>query len=84
MRAPRMLGVARHPRASLGRQGAHGDGLLGVSRALSVATVESLRDGLRGTVGTGVIHRVSLWPPRRAHACLTHVGRVRGALYLSG
>ena len=84
MRAPRMWGVARDPRDSLGRRGAHGTGLMGVFRALSVAAVESLRDDLRGTVGTGVIHRVSLWPPRRAHACLTHVGRVRGALYLSG
>ena len=53
MRSPRMWGVARHPRASLGRQGVHGDGLMGVSRALSVATVESLRGSLRGTVGTG-------------------------------
>ena len=43
MRAPRMWGVARYPRASLGRQGAHGDGLMGVSRALSVATVEVAR-----------------------------------------
>ena len=52
MRAPRMWGVARDPRASLGRRGAHGDGLMGVFRALLVAAVESLRDDLRGTVCT--------------------------------
>ena len=84
MRDPRMWWVKRGSRASLGRRGALGYGLMGVLRVLLVAAVESLRDDLRGTVGTGVIHRVSLWPPRRAHACLTHVGRVRGALYLSG
>ena len=47
-----MWGVARDPRASLGRRGAHGDGLMGVFRALLVAAVESLRDDLRGTVCT--------------------------------
>ena len=44
MRAPRMRGVARDPRDSLGRRGAHGTGLMGVFRA-SVAAVESLRAG---------------------------------------
>ena len=43
MRAPRMWGVERDPRASLGRRGAHGDGLAGVFGAVSVAAVESLR-----------------------------------------
>ena len=37
------VGVARDSRASLGRRGAHGAGLMGVFRALSVAVVESLR-----------------------------------------
>ena len=31
MRAPRMWGVARDPKASLGRRGAHRAGLMGVS-----------------------------------------------------
>ena len=75
MRAPRMWGVARDPRTSLGRRGAHGDGLMGVFRALSAAAVESLHDDLRGTVGTGGIPSVSSWPPMRAHARPTHVGR---------
>ena len=61
MRAPRMWGVARDPRASLGRRGALGYGLMGVFRVLSVAAVESLRDDLRGTVGTWGIPRVSLY-----------------------
>ena len=43
MRAPRMWGVERDPRASLGRRGAHGDGLVGVFGAVSVAAVESLQ-----------------------------------------
>ena len=47
MRAPRMWGVERDPRASLGRQGKHWDSLVGVFGAVSVAAVESLR----GTVG---------------------------------
>ena len=38
-----MWGVERDPRASLGRRGAHGDGLVGVFGAVSVAAVESLR-----------------------------------------
>ena len=41
-----MWGVERDPRASLGRRGAHGDGLVGVFRAVSVAAVESLRGSL--------------------------------------
>ena len=41
--APRIGGMARDPRVSLGRRGAHGAGLVGVFRALSVAAVESLR-----------------------------------------
>ena len=43
MCAPRLWSVARDPRDSLGRRGAHGAGLMGVFRALSVAVVESLR-----------------------------------------
>ena len=43
VRDPRMWGVERDPRASLGRRGAHGDGLVGVFGAVSVAAVESLR-----------------------------------------
>ena len=41
-----MWGVERDPRASLGRRGAHGDGLVGVFGAVSVAAVESLRNSL--------------------------------------
>ena len=43
MRAPRMWDVERGPRASLGRQKAHGDGLVGVFEASSVVAVQSLR-----------------------------------------
>ena len=39
MRAPRIWSVARDPRASLGRRGAHGADLMGVFWALLVATV---------------------------------------------
>ena len=46
MRAPRMWGVERDPRASLGGRGAHGDDLVGVFGAVSVAAVESLRGSL--------------------------------------
>ena len=46
MRAPRMWGVERDPRASLGRQGKHWDSLVGVFGAVSVAAVESLRGSL--------------------------------------
>ena len=84
MRAPRMWSLAGDPRASLGRRGAHGDGLMVVFWALSVAAVESLRNDLRGTVGTEVIPRVSSWHPMRAHACPTHVGSGRGTLCLFG
>ena len=40
-----MWGVERGPRASMGRRGAHGDGIVGVFGAVSVAAVES-----RGTL----------------------------------
>ena len=53
MRAPRMWGVARDPRDSLGRRGAHGAGLMGVFRALSVAAVESLRGSLAAPCALG-------------------------------
>ena len=52
--------------------------------ALSVAAVESLRNDLRGTVGTEVIPRVSSWHPISAHVCPTHVGSGRGTLCLFG
>ena len=48
MRAPRIWGMVLDPRASLGRRGAHGAGLRGVFRALSVAAVESLRVAREG------------------------------------
>ena len=63
MRGPHMWGVARDPRVSLGRRGAHKAGLMGVFWALSVTAVQSLRDDLRGTVGTWGIPKVSLWHP---------------------
>ena len=46
MRAPRMWGVERDPRASLGRRGAHGDGLVGV-----------FQGGVRGRGGVAARHR---------------------------
>ena len=55
MRAPRMWGVGRDPRASLGQQEAHGVGLVGVLGAVSMAAVESVRSSLAapcGAVGT--------------------------------
>ena len=45
--------VARDPRDSLGRRGAHGAGLMGVFRALSVAAVESLRGSLEAPCALG-------------------------------
>ena len=48
-----MWGVARDPRDSLGRRGAHGAGLTGVFRALSVAAVESLRGSLAAPCALG-------------------------------
>ena len=47
--------VEKGPRASMGRRGAHGDDLVGVFGAVSVAAVESLRGAAwrsGGTVGT--------------------------------
>ena len=41
MRALRIWGVARDPRASLGRRGTHGAGLMGAFRALLMAAVEA-------------------------------------------
>ena len=52
MRAPCMWGVARDPIASLGRRGAHGDGLMRVFSALSVAAVG-------GGVGLGTTTRTA-------------------------
>ena len=84
MRAPRIWGMVRDPRASLGRRGAHGAGLRG-----GVQGVVGGRGGVvarqpGGTVCTGGIHRVSVWLPMRAHACPTHVGRGKGPQSLSG
>ena len=37
-----MWGVERGPRASMGRRGAHGDGIVGVFGAVSVAAVDGV------------------------------------------
>ena len=50
MRAPRMWGVERDPRASLGRRGAHGDGLVGVFQG--------------GVRGRGGVAHAAPWAPR--------------------
>ena len=79
MRAPRMWGVERDPRASLGRRGAHGEGLVGVFGAVSMAAVESLRGSLVSPWGRCGNPHVSFWPPVRAHGHPTRVGDRKGS-----
>ena len=51
IRAPRMWGMGRDPIASLGRRGAHGDGLMGMFGAMFVVAAESLRSSINGISG---------------------------------
>ena len=50
-----MWGVERDPRASLGRRGAHGDGLVEVFGASAAVAVESLRGSVWSVVGGGTL-----------------------------
>ena len=78
MRDPRMWGVALDPRASLGRRGAHGAGLVVVFWALSVAAVESLaqQSGITGDWENLLQSEFMVWNARpwASHTC----GRSRG------
>ena len=56
VRVPRMWGVERDPRASLGRRGARGDGLVVVFWASLVAAAESPRVAVGHPVGRDVCH----------------------------
>ena len=71
-RVPRMWGMERDPRASLGRRGAHRGGLLVVFGAPSVVAVEPPRVALVYPVGSSGVPRECMTSHARqwvSHAC---------------
>ena len=72
VRVPRMWGVERDPRASLGRRGARGDGLVVVFWASLVVAAESPRVAVGHPVGREGVPRECMTSharPWASHAC---------------